>query len=521
MNAVTKIEAPRGVVADMADRFGMNPEAFERTVRATCLPPDRRTGQEATREEFAAFLLVAKTYDLNPLTREIYGMRKKGGGIQAVVSVDGWLKMVNTNPNFDGMQFHDEVNDKGEVIAITCRMYRKDRSHSIEATEYLSECIQKRDDTPWNQWPRRMLRHKALIQAARYAFGFAGIVDPDEAARYIPGAPQMQIGSHEREAWELPEPPQTMQIEHQPVESAASAVMTPEIDRRPTGTAAAVANAIKGATEWPELPAALDRRQKPANDPGHNVGESHEPPAVMAGEPAVEGEKHVTNVLPDPVGEFDDPNDSPDKMLADITEWCAATQKPSDVDDIAETISGWALPYQYKRKAEDLMDEARSRFEKPANKPEDTPAEIKAWTLNLIETMVDEESVQKAIEEFKATKELRAKVLNTEQFKYLTGLVRDARDKVLAPPPMPIDLGKGEPAQLVDLSKKPTTWEEFIAHARAMMLTAADSSVLQKWVLRQSETRQALQPSQKEWENGLKKEIMQRVDELQRKEQGQ
>jgi hypothetical protein len=28
-----------------------------------------------------------------------------------------------------------------------------------------------------------MLRHKAFVQAARYAFGFAGIVDPDEADR--------------------------------------------------------------------------------------------------------------------------------------------------------------------------------------------------------------------------------------------------------------------------------------------------------------------------------------------------
>ena len=30
-----------------------------------------------------------------------------------------------------------------------------------------------------------MLRHKALIQCARYAFGLSGIVDPDEAERII------------------------------------------------------------------------------------------------------------------------------------------------------------------------------------------------------------------------------------------------------------------------------------------------------------------------------------------------
>jgi len=29
-----------------------------------------------------------------------------------------------------------------------------------------------------------MLRHKATIQAARYAFGLSGIIDPDEAERF-------------------------------------------------------------------------------------------------------------------------------------------------------------------------------------------------------------------------------------------------------------------------------------------------------------------------------------------------
>ena len=108
-------------------------------------------------------------------------------------------------------------------------------------------------------------------------------------------------------------------------------------------------------------------------------------------------------------------------------------------------------------------------------------------------------------------------MLNGEQFKYITEMVREARDKVLRPPSPPEPMIEPIP---VDLSKKADTWEEFTAQARAMIATAASASVLQKWVLRQSETRQALQPSQKEWENGLKKEIAQRVDELESKEQG-
>jgi RecT family len=51
----------------------------------------------------------------------------------------------------------------------------------VTVTEYLAECW--RDSEPWIRWPRRMLRHKALIQCARYAFGFSGIIDQDEYER--------------------------------------------------------------------------------------------------------------------------------------------------------------------------------------------------------------------------------------------------------------------------------------------------------------------------------------------------
>jgi len=48
----------------------------------------------------------------------------------------------------------------------------------------MSEC--KRDGIgPWKTHPHRMLRHKALIQCARVAFGYSGITEPDEAERII------------------------------------------------------------------------------------------------------------------------------------------------------------------------------------------------------------------------------------------------------------------------------------------------------------------------------------------------
>jgi phage recombination protein Bet len=166
----------KSVMLDMSDRFGMEPAAFEATLRSTVVP------KECSREQLAAFLLIAKEYKLNPLLKEIYAFPAKGGGIQPIVGVDGWANLINSHTAFDGMDFEDHFNDSGELVSITCRMHRKDRSHPVTATEYLAEC--KRSTEPWTKWPRRMLRHKAMIQAARYAFSFAGIVDPDEAERF-------------------------------------------------------------------------------------------------------------------------------------------------------------------------------------------------------------------------------------------------------------------------------------------------------------------------------------------------
>ena len=175
MNAVVPIEPRRSLMLTVSERFAMEPKAFEATVRANCLP------QNATNEQLAAFLIVVNEYGLNPILREIYAMPGRGGAIQTIVGVDGWLTRINRQPTLDGITFEDRHDDKSCLQSITCRIYRKDRQHPTEATEYLAEC--RRQTDTWKQWPHRMLRHKALIQAARIAFGFAGVMEPDEYER--------------------------------------------------------------------------------------------------------------------------------------------------------------------------------------------------------------------------------------------------------------------------------------------------------------------------------------------------
>lgn len=166
------------LVAKMADKFGVDQSKLMVTLKSTAFKVKDGT---ATDEQMMALLIVADQYGLNPFTREIYAFPDKGG-IVPVVGVDGWARIINENPKFDGMEF--SVTPDGE--ACTCTIYRKDRAHPISITEYLSEC--KRDNVqPWKSHPRRMLRHKAMIQCARLAFGFVGIFDQDEAERIIDG----------------------------------------------------------------------------------------------------------------------------------------------------------------------------------------------------------------------------------------------------------------------------------------------------------------------------------------------
>ena len=167
-------------VAVMAKRLSIATADLDSIIKSTIMPDSKKV--TVTNEQFVSFMAVANEYQLNPLVKEIYAFPAKGGGIQPVVSIDGWIKIITKHPDFDGMEFIDEIDGNGEPISTTCKIYRKSLSRPITATEYLAECRMNTD--VWRKYPRRMLRHKATIQCGRYAFGISGIIDPDEADRF-------------------------------------------------------------------------------------------------------------------------------------------------------------------------------------------------------------------------------------------------------------------------------------------------------------------------------------------------
>lgn len=185
-----------GLLNTLANAAGLDRSVYMDTIMKTVMPsPDVKM------EQVIAFLSVAKEYDLNPMVGEIKAFDNRNGGIVPVVTVDGWSTIINRQPTFDGLDFDFPRDESTWVLNegakpcpawYTCIIHVKGRAHPLILTEYLDETYQppkyskKYDKTfpgPWQSHTKRMLRHKALIQCARIAFGFSGIYDQDEAER--------------------------------------------------------------------------------------------------------------------------------------------------------------------------------------------------------------------------------------------------------------------------------------------------------------------------------------------------
>ena len=113
--------------------------------------------------------LIAE-YRLNPRADEIDLVQFEEGRWQVFITVNGWAKLINAHPAFCGIEFSEASElEEGVPIWMGCAIYRTDRVKPIEVKEYFSEM--KTEHAAWQQMPRRMLRHRAMQQCARLAFG--------------------------------------------------------------------------------------------------------------------------------------------------------------------------------------------------------------------------------------------------------------------------------------------------------------------------------------------------------------
>lgn len=279
------------LVAKFADRYNVDPSKLMGTLKKTAFR--QRGEQEVSDEQMMALLVVADQYGLNPFTKEIYAYNDKGA-IVPVVSIDGWLRIINEHPQFDGMEFvyaeQWETPAKGrECYAwIECVIYRKDRSRPTIVREYLDETYQAprgKDggyDGPWQTHTKRMLRHKSIIQCGRIAFGFAGVHEDDEAQQIV----ERNMGAVE----EIPQP-QSRSQRANTQRTAAPAIENVDDDGVITmQTSQRQAEPVQQNTEPVQrtrraAPAPRQQQQQTAREPGSDDEEQGNAPA---GEPVSE-----------------------------------------------------------------------------------------------------------------------------------------------------------------------------------------------------------------------------------------
>lgn len=157
-------------------------------VMSHIMPKDRSGAPVGTKADMIAFLQIAHRFDLDPWAGEIFIIPTQRG-CKTYVSVDGYAKIASRTPDYDGCDFSFVENVEGKVVSCTCTIWRKGSERGTSVTEYLSECY--RDTAPWKQAPRRMLRHKAFMQAVRLSFGISGALGGDDDHDLIDITPPM------------------------------------------------------------------------------------------------------------------------------------------------------------------------------------------------------------------------------------------------------------------------------------------------------------------------------------------
>lgn len=119
-----------------------------------------------TDPEFALFAEMCRATKLNPATKEIWAI-KAGGRLQLMTGINGFLKIANSHPAYDGMEVEFE-RDGDKIVSATAKVYRKDRRFPAVATAFMSEYAKP---TPiWKQMPSVMLAKCAKSLAIREAF---------------------------------------------------------------------------------------------------------------------------------------------------------------------------------------------------------------------------------------------------------------------------------------------------------------------------------------------------------------
>ena len=215
----------------------------------------RTVAKGATDDEFNLFMHLADKYALDPFAKEIWFI-KRGGVPTIFTSRDGYLKIADSNHNYDGMiseyvckndiltkspdgtyshQFGSP--ERGPIVGAYAVVFRKDRK--IPSSQYAPFDEYNSGSNPvWRSNPSSMIKKVAEVMSLKRAFKISGLVTQEEIA-------QEHAVVHEAEV---------ISIQDAPKEIPQS--VKPQLNREPGATSSkelyAVLVDIAKAVDWDE-----------------------------------------------------------------------------------------------------------------------------------------------------------------------------------------------------------------------------------------------------------------------------
>lgn len=155
----------------------------------------RTVAKDATNDELKMFMHLSGKYNLDPFAKEIWFL-KMGGTPTITTSRDGYLKIANEHPQFDGLasdvvyakdsfsKTPDGVNhtygvgDRGAILGAYALIYRKDRRFPIYVYAPLKDY--NKPSNIWKTYPHAMILKVAEAMALKRAFSLSGLVTTEE-----------------------------------------------------------------------------------------------------------------------------------------------------------------------------------------------------------------------------------------------------------------------------------------------------------------------------------------------------
>lgn len=161
------LAAPAAVPAPVA-RYDYDSAEVVQTIKQT-------VAKGATDAQLRMFLEVCRRTGLDPFLKEIWYVPEKG---IIMAGRDGYLRVANEHPMFDGMETRVERDRDGRPVKATCSVWRKDRNHPITCEAYYSEYV--KTSPVWRQYPSAMIGKVAEVLSLKRSFSINGVVTEEE-----------------------------------------------------------------------------------------------------------------------------------------------------------------------------------------------------------------------------------------------------------------------------------------------------------------------------------------------------